>query len=91
MPRQTKSLTDTQIKKAKPKEKEYSLSDGQGLSLRVKPNGSKLWLFNYYHPHTKKRQNIGAGIYPDTSLSRARQTRQQYREIAGGRHRPKVI
>ena len=39
----TRILTDTKIKQAKPKEKEYKLSDGEGLVLVVKPNGSKLW------------------------------------------------
>lgn len=29
------------IKKAKPREKVYSLGDGNGLSLIVEPNGSK--------------------------------------------------
>jgi hypothetical protein len=45
MPRIRKPLTDTQVKQAKPKAKEYNLVDGGGLALRVKPNGSKLWLF----------------------------------------------
>ena len=47
MPRLTKRLTNIEVDKAKPKTKEYSLSDGDGLSLRIKPNGSKPWLFNY--------------------------------------------
>ena len=72
MPRLTKRLTNTEVDKAKPKTKEYSLSDGDGLSLRIKPNGSKLWLFNYYHPTTKKRTNAGLGMYPAVSLAQAR-------------------
>ena len=31
-------LNDTQIKNAKPQEKEYNLGDGHGLTLRIKPN-----------------------------------------------------
>lgn len=46
------TLTDTRIKHAKSREKEYKLAAGHGLQLRVKPNGSKLWLFNYTKPHT---------------------------------------
>ncbi len=38
-----KPLTYTNIKTAKPKEKEYKLSDGDGLYLHIMPNGSKLW------------------------------------------------
>jgi hypothetical protein len=59
MARVTKPLSDTQIKQAKAKDKEYNLADGAGFMLRVKPNGSKLWLFNYYRPFTKKRANMG--------------------------------
>jgi integrase len=81
MPRVTKPLTDTQIKQAKAKPAEYSLSDGSGLALRVKPNGTKSWLFNYYVPFTKKRTNISLGIYPDVSLIKARQARQVYRSL----------
>ena len=50
MSRTTTPLTNTEVKHAKPKDKEYNLVDGDGLMLRVKPNGSKLWLFNYYRP-----------------------------------------
>ena len=81
MPRVTKPLTDTQIKQAKPKAAEYSLSDGNGLALRVKPSGTKSWLFNYYVPFTKKRTNISLGIYPDVSLSKARDERQGFRSL----------
>jgi len=42
-----KPLTNTQVKQSKPREKVYALADGQGLQLRVKPNGSKLWIFNW--------------------------------------------
>ena len=81
MSRTKKPLTDTEIRKAKPKEKEYPLSDGNGLILRVKPNGSKIWLFNYYHPVTKKRTNAGLGMYPQIQLSDARAKREEYRAL----------
>ena len=64
MARTTKPLTNTEVKQAKPRAKEYSLVDGDGLALRVKPNGSRLWIFNYYRPYTKKRANLGFGAYP---------------------------
>lgn len=76
MARTTKPLTDTEIRLAKPQEKEYNLADGQGLYLRVKPNGSKLWLFNYSRPYSKKRANIGLGQYPTISLAKAREARR---------------
>lgn len=42
MPKIASPLTDTQIRKAKPREKLYRLSDGNGLSIEIKPNGSKI-------------------------------------------------
>lgn len=81
MPKTTKQLTSTEIKLAKPKDKEYNLADGRGLYLRVKPNGSKLWLFNYTRPVAKKRAHLGLGNYPDLSLADARAKAQEFRTI----------
>lgn len=77
----TTPLTNTEIKQAKSKDKEYNLTDGMGLFLRVKPSGSKLWIFNYYQPYSKKRKNMSLGIYPDISLASARQLRDEYRTL----------
>jgi integrase len=81
MARKTTPLTNTQVKQAKPREKEYNLADGQGLYLRVKPNGSKLWIFNYYRPFTKARANLSFGTYPDLSIAKAREMRTEAREL----------
>lgn len=81
MPRITKPLTNTEVERAKPKDKEYNLSDGQGLNLRIKPTGAKTWTFNYYHPTTKKRTNLTAGNYPEISIAQARQQREEWRSI----------
>jgi len=43
----TTPLTDTEIRKAKPGDKVITLSDGSGLQLRIKPNGSKLWQLRF--------------------------------------------
>lgn len=77
MARTTKPLTDTEAKQAKSKPKEYNLADGQGLYLRVKPNNTKIWIFNYPKPITKNRVNISLGQYPAISLAKARLTRQE--------------
>lgn len=74
-------LTDSKIRNSKAKEKEYNLSDGNGLSLRVKPNGTKSWLFNYTKPKLNKRTNIKLGSYPDMPLAKAREKRLHYREL----------
>jgi len=81
MARATTRLTDTEIKASKAKDKVYVLSDGEGLQLRVKTNGSRLWNFNYLHPFTKKRLNIGFGKYPDLSLANARKKAITAREL----------
>ena len=74
MAKTTSPLTNTEVKQAKAREKEYNLADGHGLCLRVKPIGSKIWLFNYSRPYTKKRANLSLGSYPDLSLPVARLT-----------------
>lgn len=89
MAKTVKPLTNTEVSQAKPKDKEYNLSDGHGLMLRVKPNGSKLWLFNYTQPYTKKRKNLSFGIFPEVSLAKARQKRMEARELLANNSDPK--
>lgn len=79
MARITKPLTNTEVKQAKPKEKVYTLSDGGGLQIRVKSNGSKLWLFDYFKPYTKKRTSLSFGVYPALSIADARTKREDAR------------
>jgi hypothetical protein len=40
-------LTDTQIRNAKTTDKPVKLSDGNGLVIEIRPNGSKLWRYRY--------------------------------------------
>lgn len=79
--RTTKPLTPTQVKNARPRKKEYNLADGGGLFLRVKPNGTRLWLFNYFKPFTRNRSNLSLGLYPALSLKDARETAAAYRAL----------
>ncbi|MCP3697068.1 MAG: tyrosine-type recombinase/integrase [Aliivibrio sp.] len=81
MANKTQPLTATQVQQAKPKLKEYNLSDGYGLALRVKPIGSKFWIFNYQRPITKKRANLTLGKFPDLSLAKARSKAIEAREL----------
>lgn len=64
-------LNDQQIKKAKPHEKPYKLTDGKGLYLLVKPNGGKYWRLDY--AIDGKRQTLSIGTYPTITLSQARE------------------
>lgn len=47
MARIVKPLTVTQIDASQPKEKDYNLSDGEGLYLRIRASGTKTWIFQY--------------------------------------------
>ncbi|ALO34615.1 hypothetical protein CMT41_07710 [Colwellia sp. MT41] len=85
----TKPLTNTEVKQAKHKDKMYKLSDGNGLQLRVMPNGSKQWLLDYLKPYNKKRTSISLGSYPETSLANARKKREHARELLANNIDPK--
>jgi integrase len=51
-------------------DKQYKLSDGNGLYLLVTPAGGKLWRFDYRFEG--KRKTLAMGKYPEISLSEAR-------------------
>jgi integrase len=73
------------LKKAKPREKLYKLSDGGGLFFVVTPSGSKRWQFNYTRPGGSLRNSVGLGAYPEVSLESARRTRTELRtQLAEG-------
>lgn len=81
MPKITRPLTNTEVEKAKPQAKEYTLTDGYGLFLLILPSGIKSWRFNYARPITQKRTKISLGIYPAVSLAQARAKREEYRAL----------
>lgn len=78
MARTTRPLTNTEVLRAKPGEKELTLHDGEGLFLIVKTTGKKLWRFRYQRPTTKKRTMVGLGSFPALSLADARALRADY-------------
>ncbi|HUE90700.1 integrase domain-containing protein [Pseudomonas sp.] len=90
MPAPALRLSDRQLKTVKAKDKDYVLSDGNGLQLRVRSNGSMLWNFNYRDPVTNNRINMGLGPYPDLSLANARKKAVEARELLAQGIDPKV-
>ncbi|PJR55105.1 integrase [Klebsiella sp. G-Nf4] len=76
------ALTDTKVRSAKPEEKEYSLVDGDGMSLLVKPNGSKYWRFRFRFGG--KQHLMAFGVYPEISLADARKKREEARRLVAG-------
>lgn len=79
MPKRILPLSDLQVKNAKPKDKDYKLSDGHGLHLLVTPTGGKLWRFQYRYSGKQKLLSFGA--YPSISLSDARQRREDAKKL----------
>ncbi|EOC0058805.1 integrase domain-containing protein [Cronobacter turicensis] len=78
MARITRPLTNNEILKAKPREKDFTLHDGDGLFLLVKTSGKKLWRFRYQRPGSYSRTNLSLGSYPALTLAAARQIRDQH-------------
>lgn len=78
MARITRPLTNNEILKAKPREKDFTLHDGDGLFLLVKTSGKKLWRFRYQRPGSSSRTNLSLGSYPALTLAAARQIRDQH-------------
>ena len=72
-------LTDTRIRNTKPTEKPYKLTDGGGLYIEIKPNGSKLWRLRY---RLAGKENLFAvGEYPVVGLADARTERDAARKL----------
>ena len=69
------SLTDLEVKRAKPREKRYTLCDGGGLNLEIRASGSKAWYLRYRE--AGKERTLVLGNYPALSLSDARAKRDE--------------
>jgi len=72
-------LTDTAIRKAKPAATAQKLTDGGGMYLLLKPDGSRYWRLDYRHGG--KRKTLALGVYPTVTLSDARQRREDARKL----------
>jgi integrase len=66
-------LTALGIEKLKSKEKPYKVSDGNQLSLLVKPAGGKHWRLRYHFGGKEKMLSLGS--FPSVSLADARAKR----------------
>ncbi|RQW83017.1 MAG: DUF4102 domain-containing protein [Geobacter sp.] len=79
MPKRIQPLSELQVKKAKPREKDYKLADGGGLYLLVTPSGGKLWRCDYRY--NNKRRTLAFGAYPSITLADARQRRDDAKKL----------
>ncbi|HAT3636854.1 TPA: integrase arm-type DNA-binding domain-containing protein [Raoultella ornithinolytica] len=72
-------LTDIKVRTAKPTDKQYKLTDGNGMHLLVHPNGSRYWRLQYRFGG--KQKMLALGVYPDVSLADARARRDEARKL----------
>lgn len=71
-------LTDKAVSLAKPQDRAYKLTDGNGLYLMVNPTGSKLWRWKYRASGKEKLMALGS--YPAVTLTQARKDRDAARQ-----------
>ncbi len=85
-----KLLSPLECQRAKPKASPYRLNDGNGLGLRVLPNGSMFWQFRYRGRERdrssddrpgRKETVVHIGRYPATSLADARKRAAEMRAV----------
>jgi integrase len=81
-------LSDTGVRGARPATTPRKLSDGGGLFLLIKPNGSKLWRLAYRCG--SKQKTLALGIYPTVSLAQARDGRERAKKLLASGVDPSV-
>lgn len=78
-------LRELEVRNAKPKEKPYKLSDGDGLHLLVHPNGSKYWQTRCRY--MRKEKVISHGKYPIMGIAEARKRNEATkRQVMDGKN-----
>ncbi len=73
------TLTEAQLRAAKPREKLYKVYHARGLYLHIKPNDGRFWRFKYRF--NGKEKLLSFGTYPYVSLKRARDRREEARRF----------
>lgn len=68
------ALMEMQVRKAAAGDRPYKLTDGEGLFLLVRPNGSKLWRLKYRYGG--KERLLSFGPYPEIGILAARELRK---------------
>lgn len=72
-------LTDLECRRAKPREKDYSLADARGLYLAISTTGGKHWRSRYSFLGKLNWHSIGP--YPEVSIAKARVENQKIRDM----------
>ena len=71
--------TDAAIRNVKPTDKPTKYPVGDGLYLLVTPQGQKWWRLRYRFDNKEKM--IGLGVYPEISLKKATERRNEARRL----------
>jgi integrase len=66
---------------AKGRAEPYKIPDGRGMYLLVNPNGDRFWYWRYRRPDTKAENVLSLGPFPDVPLKRAREKREELRQL----------
>lgn len=80
-------LNNVRVESAKPRQKPYKVADEKGLYLLVQPTGSKWWRLKYRYGARRDgkpgqaEKMLSLGVYPDVSLKRARERRDEARQL----------
>ena len=82
------ALTDTQVRSAKPREKDYKLGDEKGLYLYVTTRGARVWRMKYRFGG--KEQRLIFGPYPEVSLAQARGHCEDARRLLREQRNPAI-
>lgn len=72
-------LSDTAVRQAKARDKDYKLSDSEGLYLYVTKAGHRSWRFKYRFDGKERRLMLGS--YPEVSLKVARERKTEARRL----------
>jgi len=73
------ALRDLKARTAKPEDKAFTLTDGEGIVLLVQANGSKYWRLRYRFGGIEKM--LALRKYPEVSLADARARRDEVRKL----------
>lgn len=73
------ALSNVGVRTARPEERAYKLTDGEGVVSLVHTNGSKYWRLRYRFDGKEKM--LASGKYPEVSLADTRARRDEARKL----------
>ena len=81
-------LTDAEVRKTPPRERQFRMTDGGGMYLEVKPSGAKYWRLKYRF--NGKEKVLALGVYPAVGLKEAREKREAAKRVLAAGADPNI-